>query len=580
VTRVEATPYFHAVAVDFDGTLAESQVAPGTLAALGEARGRGIRVILVTGRIMDELRVVFADVEDHVDAVVAENGAVLIGPVGLRRLAAPVDRAVSEGLSARGVAHRNGQVLIACAAADEVAALEVSRGLGLAYRLVRNRSELMILPGGVTKGSGLLEALGDLGLSAHNTIGVGEAENDLSLLDVCEIGVAVANAVDVIHASADVRLELPDGPGVAELLKGPVLRGRAHVHPRRWQLTLGTAEDGKPVTLPASQLNVAVCGATGAGKSYMTGLMCEQLVALGYSLVVSDPEGDHVGLGELRNVLVMGGREHRLADPAEVARLLRYASVVVDLSHLDQAGRAVWSAGLASEVEAERTQTGRPQWVVIDEAHEPIGREGAALSVFDPTAKGYLLVTWQPQDLAAGALASLDAVIALGSPHPPSHLVELTAAVADAPRAQVAELLEGPTGRAVLARREHPGRLLEFTVAPRITPHLRHEHKYEQFGLETDRQFYFQAGGDIPTGKTAANLSELEHELGVCDSDVLRHHCPSHDFSRWITDVFHDRQLAASVGAAETQISAHSPSAVVEKARLALVAVLQARHAS
>jgi len=106
----------------------------------------------------------------------------------------------------------------------------------------------------------------DLGLSAHNTIGVGDAENDHSLLDVCEIGVAVANAVDVIHASADVRLELPDGQGVAELLRGPVLRGRAHVHPRRWQLTLGTGEDGKPVTLPASQLNVAVCGATGAGK--------------------------------------------------------------------------------------------------------------------------------------------------------------------------------------------------------------------------------------------------------------------------------------------------------------------------
>lgn len=135
----------------------------------------------------------------------------------------------------------------------------------------------MILPGGLTKGSGLLEALGDLGLSSHNTIGVGDAENDRSLLDVCEIGVAVANAVDVIHASADVRLELPDGQGVAELLRGPVLRGRAHVHSRRWQLTLGTGEGGKPVTLPASQLNVAVCGATGAGKSYLAGLMCEQL---------------------------------------------------------------------------------------------------------------------------------------------------------------------------------------------------------------------------------------------------------------------------------------------------------------
>jgi hypothetical protein len=93
-------------------------------------------------------------------------------------------------------------------------------------------------------------------------------------------------------------------------------------------------------------------------------------------------------------------------------------------------------------------------------------------------------------------------------------------------------------------------------------------------------QFYFQTDGDNPAGKTAANLSELERELGICDSDVLRHHCPCQDFSRWITDVFHDRQLAASLAAAETQISAHSPSAVVEKGRLALIAALRARHAS
>jgi hypothetical protein len=64
----------------------------------------------------------------------------------------------------------------------------------------------------------------------------------------------------------------------------------------------------------------------------------------------------------------------------------------------------------------------------------------------------------QPQDLAAGALASLDVVIALGSPDPSAHVVELTAAVADAPRARVAELLQGPTGRAVLAWRQHARR--------------------------------------------------------------------------------------------------------------------------
>jgi hydroxymethylpyrimidine pyrophosphatase-like HAD family hydrolase len=106
----QAPGYFRAVAVDFDGTLAAGPVAPGTLAALAEARARKIRVILVTGRTMNDLRAVFPEVDDSVDAVVAENGAVLVARAGVRRLADPVARAVSTGLAARGVAHRCGQV--------------------------------------------------------------------------------------------------------------------------------------------------------------------------------------------------------------------------------------------------------------------------------------------------------------------------------------------------------------------------------------------------------------------------------------------------------------------------------------
>ncbi|HTX27177.1 MAG TPA: HAD hydrolase family protein [Streptosporangiaceae bacterium] len=575
----QAPAYFRAVAIDFDGTLADGSVAPGTLAALAEVRSRQVRVILVTGRIINELRAVFPDVDDHVDAVVAENGAVLVTRARIRRLAAPVSREVSTGLAARGVAHRRGQVLVACAAADEAAALAVIRELGLDCQFVRNRSELMILPAGVTKGAGLLEALGVVGLSRHNTIGVGDAENDHSLLDVCEVGVAVANAVNAIRAHADIVLTLPDGQGVAELLRGPLLSGRDHVYPRRWQLTLGTDDQGQAVTLPASQVNVAVCGGSGQGKSYLAGLVLEQLVQLGYCVIVFDPEGDHRGLGELPGVYVTGGHEARLADPADIVRLLRegYASVVIDLSHLDAAGRADYAARLTGEVEAHRAATGLPQWVAVDEAHGPIGRNGAAHSLFNSAGKGYLIVTWQPDELSADALAGLDAVIALGSPDLSSRFVDLTAAVADMRRADVARLLDGPTGRAVLAWRQGPDRAVAFTIGCRATPHLRHEHKYDQHGVEPALRFHFRTEPDTPTGAIAANLAELEAELGRCDEGVLRHHCPGRDFSRWVSDVFHDRALAVRLSTAEASLPARSPSAVVEQVRLALIAALQDR---
>ena len=201
-------------------------------------------MIVVTGRIMSELRAVFPEVEEHIDAVVAENGAVLVtrsasacSPTRRRRGERCADRPRCRPPPRAGDGRR--------AAADEPAALEVVRELGLDCLLVRNRGELMILPAGVTKGTGLLEALGDLGLSLHNTIGVGDAENDHSLLDACEVGVAVANAVDAIRAHADMALDLPDGEGVADLLRGPLLAGRAHLHPRRWQVTLGTGDGGE-----------------------------------------------------------------------------------------------------------------------------------------------------------------------------------------------------------------------------------------------------------------------------------------------------------------------------------------------
>jgi len=577
--RMPSPAYFRAVALDFDGTLAhDGRVDPATLAAVGRARARGVRVVLVTGRILDELRAVFPEVDRHVDAIVAENGAVVATALGVRPAAAPVDPALGDALSAEGVQWRAGEVLLACAGTDEVTVLACIRRLGLDCQLVRNRGELMVLPPGVTKGTGLADALADLGLSHHNAIGVGDAENDLSLLESCELGIAVANSVESLRAHADVVLAQPDGAGVAELLNGALLAGAEHVHPRRWQLVLGVDDAGTPVTLPASQINVVVAGGTGQGKSYLAGLMAEQLVGLGYSLFVLDPEGDHVGLGQLRDVLVITA-DHEAAT-GDVIQYLRHvgATVVLDLSGLDTDARLRYVERLPVEIEARRAATGLPQWVLVDEAHGPLGRGGGGTAAFDPATKGYLLVTWRPDELSPDAVAGVDAVIAVGAPQPAAALVELTAAVADMPRAEVARLLAGPSSRAVLAWRHHPRHAVAFNLGPRSTPHRRHDHKYGTLGVEVERRFYFRTVPDAPTGAIAGNLAELEAELASCDEGVIRHHCPTRDFSRWISSVFHDDALAGQVEEAEASVSVSSPTAVVEEARVRLVAALQARQ--
>ena len=141
--------YFRAVAVDFDGTLAEGGCPDlAVLDALTEVRAQGLRVVLATRRILAELQATFPDVDDHVDAVVAENGALVTGPAGPRLLAPPVAEELAAALAARGVSCRQGEVLVACSGDDEHVVLAEVRRLGLDCQLVRNRGELMVLPAG------------------------------------------------------------------------------------------------------------------------------------------------------------------------------------------------------------------------------------------------------------------------------------------------------------------------------------------------------------------------------------------------------------------------------------------------
>lgn len=70
----------------------------------------------------------------------------------------------------------------------------------------------------MSKGGGLSRAVVHLGTSLHNTIAVGDAENDLSLCERSELAVAVQNAVGPLRERAGIVLPEPDGAGVAELV--------------------------------------------------------------------------------------------------------------------------------------------------------------------------------------------------------------------------------------------------------------------------------------------------------------------------------------------------------------------------
>ena len=193
------------IAVDYDGTVAlDGHLSQTGAAALEEARQAGLLVVLVTGRIFDELARVAPGISDRFDVIVAENGAVAVRHGQLLRLAEPVDDALIQELTRLGTGVRRGQVIAAVSGSQHQLVEAAIERHGLDCQIVTNRSELMILPRGVSKASGLEYAIEALDRSPHTTLAIGDAENDLAMLMSCEIGAAVGGSVDVLRQHADV----------------------------------------------------------------------------------------------------------------------------------------------------------------------------------------------------------------------------------------------------------------------------------------------------------------------------------------------------------------------------------------
>lgn len=84
-------------------------------------------------------------------------------------------------------------------------------------KVVTSGFAIHIRPVDSDKGVGLLRALEILGVKPDETAGIGDGANDIELLRVVGLAVAVANADPVLIRHADIVLSRPSGKGFAEL---------------------------------------------------------------------------------------------------------------------------------------------------------------------------------------------------------------------------------------------------------------------------------------------------------------------------------------------------------------------------
>jgi hypothetical protein len=210
---------YSALACDGDGTLMRrGRLARRTATALERLRAAGGKVIFVTGEVRDDFSPLAKT--GLFDCVIGENGGVLfcMGTDKLKQLAERPPAAVIRAL--RKLVHplKVGRVIMSTGRANAAALGHVLAAHAIDWHVVSNRKDVMALPSGVSKATGLAAALKALGLSARKTVGIGDAENDVPLLEACGLGVAVADAVAIVKERADWVTGAPGPDGVIELI--------------------------------------------------------------------------------------------------------------------------------------------------------------------------------------------------------------------------------------------------------------------------------------------------------------------------------------------------------------------------
>jgi hydroxymethylpyrimidine pyrophosphatase-like HAD family hydrolase len=544
---------FVALATDYDETLADhGRVVHTSEQALERLRASGRKLLLVTGRDLDDLLRVFPRV-DLFDAVVAENGALLYLPDNKqeRRLAEAPPPAFAAALKRGGVPFTTGRVIVATRVPHEIAVLEEIRRQGLELQVIFNKGAVMVLPSGVNKGTGLQHALAELRLSPHNAVAVGDAENDHVFLTEAELGAAVANALPMLRERADLVLSGAAHRGVEELIEELLaddLRAAA-ARSRRRDVLLGEDEVGGPVAVKPAAGPLLFAGTSRSGKSTAAKGFVERLIDARYQCCILDGEGDWtefertVLIGEARRAPTVHEVVHALSLPGE--------QVVVNLVAVRHDDRPRYFAALLPHFQELRASTGRPHWLIVDEAHHFVPTLAQpAQEALPADLSGVAAITVSPRELARAFLERLDTVLGVG-PHAEETIAEFCAARGLPTPWPVRRRME--KGEAFLWR-EGQDALLWVRLVRTRAPHQRHVRKYAEGELPPDRSFYFR-GPEKKLNLRAQNLKAFEQLAEGVDDATWLHHLRRGDYSRWFREEIKDEELAREAESIEQDAS-------------------------
>jgi hydroxymethylpyrimidine pyrophosphatase-like HAD family hydrolase len=412
------------LAAGFDGTLArDGRCDERCIDVLRELSATGRKLILVTGRELRRLLEIFPEARLF-DYIVAENGAVLHRTATRQSEIlgqAPPEILLQELRRRQIMPLAVGSSIISTAGKYFEATRDALRKLKLHmdYELVTNDDTLLILPPGIDKASGMNEALRELGVSRHNLVAIGNAENDLPLLASAEHAVVVNNAAESIKQAADRVTEGEYCEGFLELARDLIATDLATAVPRR-RVVLGKGEDQREILLSPCKDSVLVSGPDEAARAAICNRLLEQLMQQDYQCCV---------IGADRNVPVASARASfaRMSswgDAHDAPRLtdvltsleLPTQSIEINLAALPPETRPVFVDALLLQLQALHDRAGRPHCILIHHAHHFLTGNQAASAIRRLSEVTMIYSTAEASQLPAGVLNDVKLTIATGQP--------------------------------------------------------------------------------------------------------------------------------------------------------------------
>jgi hydroxymethylpyrimidine pyrophosphatase-like HAD family hydrolase len=528
---------------DYDGVIARNgRASEVAVRAIERLKKSGRRAVLITGRRLPDLIEAFPQ-HAIFDSIVAENGAVVYDPRTRRETLLgkpPPEEFIRRLRDLKVEPLEIGQVIVSTWLPHHLSVLKAIQELGLELHIIFNRAAVMVLPPGVNKASGMVHALRRLGLSPHEVVGVGDSENDHSFLSLSECAATVANAVPSIRKLASLTTQAENGAGLAELIEELIANDLANLEGRiaKNVVVIGRSDEAASITIAPYGSNILIAGPSGSGKSTVTAGIVERLFQQKYQLCVVDPEGDY---GSLRDIITLGNQKHAVT-VNEVLAILEdpTRSINVNLLGIPLADRPQFFGQLFPSLQSMRTRTGRPHWIVLDEAHHMLPAEWSHVDQAMPQSVGEtVFVTVHPDHLPPAVLSQVDVVIAVG-PSPQTTMKSFADAVGH--RLVWPEGLTDQPGKAVVWFPRKPEAPFPIHIIPGSAERIRHNRKYAEGNMRY-RSFFFRGPGNRHNLK-AQNLTFFSQIADGIDEETWLFHLRRGDYSRWFRGAVKDRYLA------------------------------------